>query len=143
MWIVCITSVRHVLTVNGYGGRQTKENEKSWCFKGWETLVNKISSSSSLIQALTYIKSGRILSSEHKKPKLKHINESTCLTIVCFSNRKRMFSGAKTYIFPWENISFGLGKHRKPKDISLIPHLRLHENGISPAKIYLSAPTFP
>ena len=38
MWIVCITSVRHVLTVNGYGGRQTKENEKSWCFKGWETL---------------------------------------------------------------------------------------------------------
>ena len=40
MWIVCITSVRHVLTVNGYGGRQTKENEKSWCFKGWETLVH-------------------------------------------------------------------------------------------------------
>ncbi|MDU7622727.1 MAG: NUDIX domain-containing protein, partial [Bacteroides stercoris] len=35
-------SVRHVLTVNGYGGRQTKENEKSWCFKGWETLVNYI-----------------------------------------------------------------------------------------------------
>jgi len=42
MWIVCITSVRHVLTVNGYGGRQTKENEKSWCFKGWETLVANI-----------------------------------------------------------------------------------------------------
>ena len=42
MWIVCITSVRHVLTVNGYGGRQTKENEKSWCFKGWETLANYI-----------------------------------------------------------------------------------------------------
>ena len=42
MWIVCITSVRHVLTVNGYGGRQTKENEKSWCFKGWETLVNEL-----------------------------------------------------------------------------------------------------
>lgn len=44
MWIVCITSVRHVLTVNGYGGRQTKENEKSWCFKGWETLVNNLNS---------------------------------------------------------------------------------------------------
>lgn len=43
MWIVCITSVRHVLTVNGYGGRQTKENEKSWCFKGWETLVSNYS----------------------------------------------------------------------------------------------------
>ncbi|WP_373928002.1 hypothetical protein, partial [Parabacteroides sp. D26] len=28
--------------VNGYGGRQTKENEKSWCFKGWETLVNNV-----------------------------------------------------------------------------------------------------
>lgn len=41
MWIVCITSVRHVLTVNGYGGRQTKENEKSQCFKGWETLDDK------------------------------------------------------------------------------------------------------
>ena len=39
MWIVCITSVRHVLTVNGYGGRQTKVNEKRQCFKGWETLV--------------------------------------------------------------------------------------------------------
>ena len=49
MWIVCITSVRHVLTVNGYGGRQTKENEKSWCFKGWETLVN-FSFSSKLIE---------------------------------------------------------------------------------------------
>ena len=45
MWIVCITSVRHVLTVNGYGGRQTKENEKSRCFKGWETLVKKFVSS--------------------------------------------------------------------------------------------------
>ena len=45
MWIVCITSVRHVLTVNGYGGRQTKENEKSWCFKGWETLVNNLNES--------------------------------------------------------------------------------------------------
>lgn len=42
MWIVCITSVRHVLTVNGYGGRQTKENEKSWCFKGWETLGSNL-----------------------------------------------------------------------------------------------------
>ena len=39
MWTVCITSVRHVLKVNGYGGRQTKENQKSQCFKGWETLV--------------------------------------------------------------------------------------------------------
>ena len=50
MWIVCITSVRHVLTVNGYGGRQTKENEKSWCFKGWETLVGNTSVSSAFLQ---------------------------------------------------------------------------------------------
>ena len=49
MWIVCITSVRHVLTVNGYGGRQTKENEKSWCFKGWETLVNDYQGSKKLL----------------------------------------------------------------------------------------------
>ena len=33
--------VRHVLKVNGYGERQAKVNEKSLCFKGWETLVTK------------------------------------------------------------------------------------------------------
>ena len=31
--------VKHVLKVNGYGGRQAKGNEKRQCFKGWETLV--------------------------------------------------------------------------------------------------------
>ena len=40
MWTVCITSVSHVLKVNGYRERQVKVNEKSQCFKGWETLVN-------------------------------------------------------------------------------------------------------
>ena len=39
MRTVCITSVSHVLKVNGYRGRQAKENEKSQCFKRWETLV--------------------------------------------------------------------------------------------------------
>ena len=34
--------VKHVLKVNGYGGRQAKGNEKRQCFKGWETLVNKL-----------------------------------------------------------------------------------------------------
>ena len=43
MWTVCITSVSHVLKVNEYGGRQAKVNEKRQCFKGWETLVNKLS----------------------------------------------------------------------------------------------------
>ena len=28
-----------MLTVNEYGGRQAKVNEKRQCFKGWETLV--------------------------------------------------------------------------------------------------------
>lgn len=55
MWIVCITSVRHVLTVNGYGGRQTKENEKSWCFKGWETLVYYIKNSQAYFKYIFYI----------------------------------------------------------------------------------------
>ena len=58
MWIVCITSVRHVLTVNGYGGRQTKENEKSWCFKGWETLdinTNVYKSSVLIVRLLTIV----------------------------------------------------------------------------------------
>ena len=40
MWTVCITSIRHVLKLNGYGGRQAKANEKRQRFKGWETLVN-------------------------------------------------------------------------------------------------------
>ena len=39
MWTHCITSISHVLKLNGYGGRQAKVNEKSLCFKGWETLV--------------------------------------------------------------------------------------------------------
>ena len=38
MWTHCITSISHVLKLNGYGGRQAKVNEKSLCFKGWETL---------------------------------------------------------------------------------------------------------
>ena len=40
MWTVCITSISHVLKLNGYGGPQAKANEKSQCFKGWEILVN-------------------------------------------------------------------------------------------------------
>ena len=40
MWTDCITSISHVLKLNGYGGRQAKGNEKSLCFKGWETLVS-------------------------------------------------------------------------------------------------------
>ena len=39
MWTDCITSIRHVLKLNGYGGPQAKVNGKSQCFKGWETLV--------------------------------------------------------------------------------------------------------
>ena len=39
MWTVCITSISHVLKLNGYGGPQAKVNEKRLCFKGWETLV--------------------------------------------------------------------------------------------------------
>ena len=39
MWTVCITSISHVLKLNGYGGPQAKVNEKNQGFKGWETLV--------------------------------------------------------------------------------------------------------
>ena len=39
MWTVCITSISHVLKLNGYGGPQAKVNGKSQRFKGWETLV--------------------------------------------------------------------------------------------------------
>ena len=40
MWAVCITSISHVLKLNGYGRRQAKVNGKRLRFKGWETLVN-------------------------------------------------------------------------------------------------------
>ena len=40
MWTVCITSISHVLKLNGHGGSQAKVNEKSPGFKGWETLVS-------------------------------------------------------------------------------------------------------
>ena len=43
MWTVCITSISHVLKLNGYGGPQAKVNEKNQGFKGWETLVNNLS----------------------------------------------------------------------------------------------------
>ena len=39
MWTVCITSISHVLKLNGHGRPQAKVNGKSLCFKGWETLV--------------------------------------------------------------------------------------------------------
>ena len=42
MWTDCITSIRHVLKLNGYGGPQAKVNGKSQCFKGWETLVKQL-----------------------------------------------------------------------------------------------------
>ena len=41
MWTDYITSISHVLKVNEYGERQAKVNEKSLCFKGWETLVKE------------------------------------------------------------------------------------------------------
>ena len=42
MWTDCITSISHVLKLNGYGGPQAKVNEKRLCFKGWETLGLKL-----------------------------------------------------------------------------------------------------
>ena len=46
-----------MLKVNGYGGRQAKVNEKSQCFKGWETLVrnNMIIVAFALYAVLVYI----------------------------------------------------------------------------------------
>ena len=43
MWTVCITSIRHVLKLKGYGEPQAKANEKRQRFKGWETLVINVS----------------------------------------------------------------------------------------------------
>lgn len=70
MWIVCITSVRHVLTVNGYGGRQTKENEKSWCFKGWETLVSNYFGGKLIVRLKGYPNT-KITVSKEKAQRLK------------------------------------------------------------------------
>lgn len=41
MWTDGITSISHVLKLNGYGRRQAKMNGKRLRFKGWATLVNK------------------------------------------------------------------------------------------------------
>ena len=77
MWIVCITSVRHVLTVNGYGGRQTKENEKSWCFKGWETLVNNIRFMAAFFTSLYSIILVKTKIGEYFPP-------SFCFSLICY-----------------------------------------------------------
>ena len=80
MWIVCITSVRHVLTVNGYGGRQTKENEKSWCFKGWETLVIEIYNECNLKDSRVIIQANldllQILKAYDELKQLGHLEKS-------------------------------------------------------------------
>ena len=41
--------VKHVLKVNGYGGRQAKGNEKRQCFKGVGNFSQKISPFNTLI----------------------------------------------------------------------------------------------
>ena len=48
MWTDCITSISHVLKLNGYGRRQARVNGKSLCFKGWETLVKESNYADSL-----------------------------------------------------------------------------------------------
>ena len=48
-----------MLKVNEYGGRQAKGNEKRQCFKGWETLVNKIRKILLLFNVLTCDKFGQ------------------------------------------------------------------------------------
>ena len=42
MWTDCLTSIIHVLKLNGYKGRQAKVGEKRQCFKGWESLVKNL-----------------------------------------------------------------------------------------------------
>ena len=39
MWTDYLTSIIHVLKLNGYGGQQAKVYERKRCFKGWESLV--------------------------------------------------------------------------------------------------------
>ena len=78
MWIVCITSVRHVLTVNGYGGRQTKENEKSWCFKGWETLGGYFV----VYQCFFFVKSGQTIVFMRNKYTFQSYCHVSCILLV-------------------------------------------------------------
>ena len=47
-----------MLKVNEYGGRQAKVNEKRQCFKGWETLVNKLSATKKVSFFIAIILSG-------------------------------------------------------------------------------------
>ena len=54
MWTVCITSIRHVLKLNGYGGPQAKANEKRQRFKGWETLDTLLYDSMHCMTAVSF-----------------------------------------------------------------------------------------
>ena len=79
MWTDCITSISHVLKLNGYGGPQAKANEKRLRFKGWETLV---------------IQPNVIGGSEDGKPALRyHCKDTTLfvttklLVVVCLKTR--------------------------------------------------------
>ena len=53
MWTVCITSISHVLKLNGYGGPQAKVNEKNQGFKGWETLVILVGRPTDVVAGVT------------------------------------------------------------------------------------------
>ena len=76
MWAVCITSINHVLKLNGYGRRQAKVNGKRLRFKGWETLVIKyVEDNGALVRKRRCI----VLN----KKKQKHLG--MCLKVVKFA----------------------------------------------------------
>ena len=42
MWTVCMTSISHVLKLNGCGDDRQRQMRKNQGFKGWETLGLKL-----------------------------------------------------------------------------------------------------
>ena len=59
-----------MLKLNGYGGRNAKVNEKSQCFKGWETLAANIEIPDS---CRSYIKAGCTVNAEIVIDRKKHV----------------------------------------------------------------------
>ena len=80
MWTVCITSIRHVLKLKGYGEPQAKANEKRQRFKGWETLVNLL-----LLSAKSLETASMVFSSPIKGKLLAHDGARGFLDdVLCF-----------------------------------------------------------
>ena len=89
MWTVCITSIRHVLKLKGYGEPQAKANEKRQRFKGWETLVSNLIKGNIFLASLCLLK-GVLLKDSYFLPIYQ--NSLTLKSASALRKRPNMFN---------------------------------------------------